>query len=66
LLVGETRATDWVGNSELAFLALMAQLTSLGEPKNGASGVYSDLREPLSIAYVDPMPMPDTDPDLAL
>lgn len=49
-LVGETRHTDWVGNSELAFDALMARLNTA--------------QDGITIDYVAPMPV--TDPDLMM
>ena len=51
-LVGEIKgAIDCIGNSEIAFRALMGILTRIGD-------------EPITIAYIDPMPV--TDPEIGL
>ena len=55
LLVGQTRAPDFVGNSREAFHALMAKLAPAG-----AAG------ESITIEYLDFPQFAVTDPDLAL
>jgi hypothetical protein len=55
LLIGQTRARDFVGNSREAFQALMIKL-------NCASAAG----ESISIEYLDPPPFAVTDPELAL
>ena len=65
--VGETRATDRVGNSELAFKALMARLMSVAtmvDPTPQGQNPSCTLNEPITIDYVAPMPI--TDPDLMM
>lgn len=55
LLVGQTRAPDFLGNSREAFHALMARLA----PASAAG-------ESVTIEYLDPPPFAVADPDLAL
>jgi hypothetical protein len=59
-LVGQTRIADYVGQSDLAFRALMERLTPLGKlviPRSGLA--YYELAEPITISYKDAVAMPD-------
>lgn len=62
--VGETRATDSVGNSELAFKALMARLMSVAtmiDPTPEGQSPACTLNEPITIDYVDYIPVQDVE-----
>jgi len=72
-LVGATESKDCVGESEIAFDALMAKLTvgaKLVRPQDPSQAAYYELPEPILITYEDYAPTVVaglvTDPELGL